>query len=93
MELFKLRMNESDTYKSIALMRHGFDGHPFGREEDIAKERKQAEFRKSRQLVLPFFPQQCHPFDGARPKYGVACRLVNQNALHMRGMCIHLWLL
>jgi hypothetical protein len=46
MELFKLRMNESDTYKSIALMRHSFDGHPFGREEDIAKERKTSRVQK-----------------------------------------------
>lgn len=40
MELFKSRMNESDAYKSIALMRHGFGGHPFGRDEGIIKERK-----------------------------------------------------
>lgn len=40
MELFKSRMNESDTYRSIALMRHGFGGHPFGRDEGIIKERK-----------------------------------------------------
>ncbi|HYA81896.1 MAG TPA: decarboxylating 6-phosphogluconate dehydrogenase [Candidatus Bathyarchaeia archaeon] len=40
MELFKSRTNHSDTYKSIALMRHGFGGHPFGRDEYIVKERK-----------------------------------------------------
>jgi len=40
MELFKSRMNGSDAYKSIALMRHGFGGHPFGKDEDIAGERK-----------------------------------------------------
>lgn len=40
MELFKSRMNGSGTYKSIALMRHGFGGHPFGKDEDIAGERK-----------------------------------------------------
>src|ERR687887_801491 len=40
MELFKSRMHESDTYKSIALMRHGFGGHPFGKDEYIAKERQ-----------------------------------------------------
>jgi 6-phosphogluconate dehydrogenase len=40
MELFKSRMNETDTYKSIALMRHGFGGHPFGKDEGIIKERK-----------------------------------------------------
>lgn len=40
MELFKSRTKDSDTYKSIALMRHGFGGHPFGRDEYIVKERK-----------------------------------------------------
>ena len=40
MELFKSRMTESDAYKSIALMRHGFGGHPFGEDEKIARERK-----------------------------------------------------
>jgi 6-phosphogluconate dehydrogenase len=40
MELFKSRMTESEAYKSIALMRHGFGGHPFGRDEGIIKERK-----------------------------------------------------
>jgi hypothetical protein len=39
-------MNESDFYKAIALMRHGFDGHPFGKEEDIAKERKMSRIKK-----------------------------------------------
>jgi 6-phosphogluconate dehydrogenase len=40
MELFKSRIKDSDTYKAIALMRHGFGGHPFGKDENIAKERK-----------------------------------------------------
>jgi 6-phosphogluconate dehydrogenase len=40
MELFKSRTNDSDTYKSIALMRHGFGGHPFGKDEYVVKERK-----------------------------------------------------
>jgi 6-phosphogluconate dehydrogenase len=40
MELFKSRMSESDAYKSIALMRHGFGGHSFGKDDDIAEERK-----------------------------------------------------
>jgi 6-phosphogluconate dehydrogenase len=40
MELFKSRAEYSDTYKAIALMRHGFGGHPFGKDEYIAKERK-----------------------------------------------------
>jgi 6-phosphogluconate dehydrogenase len=46
MELFKSRMNESDAYKSIALMRHGFGGHPFGKEEDVAKERRTSRINK-----------------------------------------------
>ena len=40
MELFKSRSKDSDAYKSIALMRHGFGGHPFGKDENIIKERK-----------------------------------------------------
>lgn len=40
MELFKSRMNGSDAYKAIALMRHGFGGHPFGKDEGIIEERK-----------------------------------------------------
>jgi 6-phosphogluconate dehydrogenase len=46
MELFKSRMNESDAYKSIALMRHGFGGHPFGKDEGIIKERKTSRVNK-----------------------------------------------
>jgi 6-phosphogluconate dehydrogenase len=46
MELFKSRMNESDAYKSIALMRHGFGGHPFGKDEGIIKERKTSRVSK-----------------------------------------------
>lgn len=39
-ELFRSRSKDSDAYKSIALMRHGFGGHPFGKDENIKKERK-----------------------------------------------------
>jgi 6-phosphogluconate dehydrogenase len=46
MELFKSRMNESDTYRSIALMRHGFGGHPFGKDERIIEERKTSRISK-----------------------------------------------
>jgi 6-phosphogluconate dehydrogenase len=46
MELFKSRKKESDAYKSIALMRHGFGGHPFGRDENIIKERKTSRIHK-----------------------------------------------
>ena len=40
MELFRSRSKDTDAYKSIALMRHGFGGHPFGKDENIKKERK-----------------------------------------------------
>ncbi|MHA2296817.1 MAG: phosphogluconate dehydrogenase (NAD(+)-dependent, decarboxylating) [Candidatus Hodarchaeales archaeon] len=41
MELFRSREKTgSDTYKAIALMRHGFGGHPFGKSDYIANERK-----------------------------------------------------
>lgn len=46
MELFKSRMQESDAYKSIALMRHGFGGHPFGKDEGIIKERETSRIKK-----------------------------------------------
>jgi len=46
MELFKSRMAESDAYKSIALMRHGFGGHPFGADKDIAEERRTSRINK-----------------------------------------------
>jgi 6-phosphogluconate dehydrogenase len=45
-ELFKSRMNGSDAYRSIALMRHGFGGHPFGKDEGIIKERKTSRISK-----------------------------------------------
>jgi 6-phosphogluconate dehydrogenase len=46
MELFKSRIKDSDTYKAIALMRHGFGGHPFGKDEYIAKERETSRIKK-----------------------------------------------
>jgi 6-phosphogluconate dehydrogenase len=46
MELFKSRIKSSDTYRSIALMRHGFGGHPFGKDEYISKERKTSRISK-----------------------------------------------
>jgi 6-phosphogluconate dehydrogenase len=46
MELFKSRMAESDAYKSIALMRHGFGGHPFGADKHIAEERSTSRITK-----------------------------------------------
>lgn len=46
MELFKSRTRDSDTYKAIALMRHGFGGHPFGKDENIARERRTSKIQK-----------------------------------------------
>ena len=46
MELFKSRIKGSNTYRSIALMRHGFGGHPFGKDEYISKERKTSRISK-----------------------------------------------
>jgi 6-phosphogluconate dehydrogenase len=45
-ELFKSRYNQNDTYKAIALMRHGFGGHPFGADKYIANERKNSRIQK-----------------------------------------------
>ncbi len=39
-ELFRSRRSESDSARAIAIMRHGFGGHPYGKDEYIAKERK-----------------------------------------------------
>ena len=46
MELFKSRTRDSDIYRSIALMRNGFGGHPFGKDEYISKERKFSRINK-----------------------------------------------
>jgi 6-phosphogluconate dehydrogenase len=46
MELFKSRTREDDAYKTIALMRNGFGGHPFGNNEYIAEERKTSRIQK-----------------------------------------------
>jgi 6-phosphogluconate dehydrogenase len=45
-ELFKSRYKDNDTYKAIALIRHGFGGHPFGSDEHIAMERKTSRIQK-----------------------------------------------
>jgi len=39
-ELFRSREKESDAARAIAIMRHGFGGHPYGKDDYIAKERK-----------------------------------------------------
>lgn len=40
MELFKSRDEEKISAKAVAIMRHGFGGHPFGKDDAIAKERR-----------------------------------------------------
>jgi hypothetical protein len=45
-ELFKSRYKDNDFYKAIALIRHGFGGHPFGADEYIATERKTSRIQK-----------------------------------------------
>ena len=39
-ELFKSRKKENDAARAIAIMRHGFGGHPYGKNQYIANERK-----------------------------------------------------
>lgn len=46
MELFKSRKKPEDSYRAIALMRHGFGGHPFGRSKYIQNERKTSRVEK-----------------------------------------------
>lgn len=41
MQLFISRDQEKKWAKSVAMMRHGFGEHPFGKEETVQKERKQ----------------------------------------------------
>lgn len=40
LELFRSRRRKNDAARAIAVMRHGFGGHPYGRNIYIAKERK-----------------------------------------------------
>ncbi len=46
LELFRSRQRCSDAAKAVAVMRHGFGGHPFGRDEYIAKERKESKIKR-----------------------------------------------
>lgn len=39
-ELLKSRDSKNDPARAVAVMRHGFGGHPYGKDEYIAKERK-----------------------------------------------------
>ncbi|TXT54422.1 MAG: putative 6-phosphogluconate dehydrogenase YqeC [Promethearchaeota archaeon] len=45
-ELFKSREKPKDTYRAIAMMRHGFGGHPYGKNEYVSKERKTSRIKK-----------------------------------------------
>jgi 6-phosphogluconate dehydrogenase len=40
MELFRSRNKNSNAARAVAMMRHGFGGHPYGKDEYVAKERK-----------------------------------------------------
>lgn len=46
MELFKSRGQQSEAYRAIALMRHGFGGHPFGANQSIEGVRKDSRLEK-----------------------------------------------
>jgi len=46
MELFKSRKSPSDSYRAIAIMRHGFGGHPYGEDDYIKKEKKTSRIHK-----------------------------------------------
>jgi 6-phosphogluconate dehydrogenase len=50
MELFRSRLKDSIDYKSIAMMRHGFGGHPFGKSEYLKDERRTSRIDESFQL-------------------------------------------
>ncbi len=39
-ELFRSRRKDSDAARAVALIRHGFGGHPYGKNGYIARERK-----------------------------------------------------
>lgn len=40
MALFRSRDTDNDWAKAVAIIRHEFGGHPFGRDDSVAKERK-----------------------------------------------------
>jgi len=46
MELFRSRISDNGTFRAIVLMRHGFGGHPFGKDEYVAKERKTSRIQR-----------------------------------------------
>ena len=46
MSLFMSRGSGQDSNRAVALLRHGYGGHPFGKDEAIAKERKTSRITK-----------------------------------------------
>jgi len=46
MELFKSRGKDGSAYRSIAMMRNGFGGHPFGPDATIAQKRRSGRIEK-----------------------------------------------
>jgi len=46
MELFQSRGGGGDTWRAVALMRHGFGGHPFGQDARVARERATSRLEK-----------------------------------------------
>jgi 6-phosphogluconate dehydrogenase len=46
MSLFQSRGSGDDSSRAVALLRHGYGGHPFGKDEAIAKERKTSRITK-----------------------------------------------
>lgn len=40
MELFKSRESSNDAAKAIAVLRHGFGGHPYGKADAVMEERR-----------------------------------------------------
>ena len=45
LELFRSRQIENDVTRAVAIMRHGFGGHPYGKDTSIAEERKHGRIR------------------------------------------------
>jgi len=45
-ELFKSRKEPKDSYRAVAIMRHGLGGHPYGESENLANERKTSRIHK-----------------------------------------------
>ena len=46
MELFSSRGGGQDTRKAVALLRHGYGGHPFGKDEKLVQERETSRITK-----------------------------------------------